>query len=215
VASERRPGRPRRGTRAPGASRRELLDAAAAEFAAVGYDAASVERVIARAGLSKGTFYWAFTGKEELFLALLEERFDAPARAVVDVLRRTPPDQPTAPAISAGLTQLFTQDPEVIGLLHEYWAAAARDAGHAERYRQRHHALRTALAAALAERHEQTGVALTMPAEELAEAFLALAVGLGMAATVDPGSVRGVLFGEIASLVYDGMVLRAQGAGRS
>ena len=34
------------------------------------------------AGLSKGTFYWQFKGKEELFLALIEERIDRPVRSL-------------------------------------------------------------------------------------------------------------------------------------
>ena len=193
-------------------SRRELLDAAAAEFAASGYRATTVDRIAARAGLSKGTFYWAFEGKDDLFLTLLEERLDAPARRVIDTIGSAPPDAPTAPTVSAGLADLLAVDPQMIQLLHEYWAAATRDKKHARRYRLRHAALRTALAQALAMRHQKTGVSLTMPPEDLAEAFLALSAGLGMAAIVEPSSVRPDLFGEVAALIYDGMVLRSNGA---
>ena len=201
-----RRGRPRSDARDADASRRELLEAAAIEFAANGYEATTVDRIVRRAGLSKGTFYWAFDSKEHLFVALLEERLDAPARAVIGVLDKTPSSEPVAPSISRGLADLFSADPQILRLLHEYWSAALRDEAHAARYQRRHGALRHALGSALAARHDQTGVPLTLPAGELAEAFIALAVGLGMSALVEPGSVREGLFGEIASLVYDGMV---------
>ena len=49
-----------------------------------------------------------------------------------------------------------------------------------------------------------------VPAEDLAEALIALAIGLGMAALLDRHSVRRELFGEIASLLYDGLAHRAE-----
>jgi len=208
-SNRRRVGRPPGDARDAEASRRELLEAAAVEFATHGYAAATVDAIASRAGLSKGTFYWTFDSKADAFVALLEDRLDAPARVVLEALDRTPPDSPTAPAISQGLADLFSNDLQMIRLLHEYWAAATRDEEHAARYRRRHEALRGALAAGLAHRHDETGVPMTMPAEELAEAFVALAVGLGMAALVSPDSIREGLFGDVASLVYDGMVLRA------
>lgn len=203
-------GRPPAATRDAQASRHELLDAAAVEFAAHGYAATTVERIVRRAGLSKGTFYWIFESKEELFMTLLEERLDAPARSVLDVMHHAPPSEPTAPSVSRGLADLFSRDPQMVCLLHEYWSAATRDEAHAARYLQRHAALREALALALTARHDQTGVPLAMPADELAEAFIALAFGLGMAALVEPDSIRAELFGEMASLIYDGMVRRAE-----
>jgi len=210
VRSRRRQvGRPPGDARDAEASRRELLEAAAVEFATHGYAAATVDAMVRRAGLSKGTFYWTFDSKADAFVALLEDRLDAPAREVLEALDRTPPDRPTAPAISRGLADLFSRDPQMIRLLHEYWTAATRDEEHAARYRERHEALRGALAAGLAHRHDETGVPMTMPAEELAEAFVALAVGLGMAALVSPDSIRDGLFGDVAALVYDGMVLRS------
>lgn len=52
--------------------RLRLLDAAAREFAAHGYDAASLNRVIAAEKLSKGQFYYYFDDKADLFLTALE-----------------------------------------------------------------------------------------------------------------------------------------------
>src|SRR5438309_2057074 len=74
-------GRP--ADRPPERSRRELLTAAAHVFAERGYAAATVGEIIRRAKLSKGTFYWHFASKEELFAELLDERLDRPLRELM------------------------------------------------------------------------------------------------------------------------------------
>jgi AcrR family transcriptional regulator len=213
MASERA-RRARRGRGRPPASadgddsRTRLLDAAAGIFAAKGYRSATVEEVVTAAGLSKGTFYWNFKSKEDLFQTLLEERIDRPARALMEITRTAPADRPTAPDVSAGLAELIAGQRETLLLLQEYWAAATRDARLARRYRVRQAALREALAETLEERHRTTGVRLEFPAEDLATAFIALAEGLACEALVDPASVGPGLFGEILSLVYDGLEAR-------
>jgi AcrR family transcriptional regulator len=196
--SERRPS-----------SRAALLDAGAKVFAARGYRAASVDEILAEAGLSKGTFYWHYGSKQELFLALLEERIDRPAQTLMEVTRSAPAEATTAPVVSRGLAELFEQNRELVLLQHEYWSTAVRDPRVGERYRQRQAALRDTLARALATRHERTAVPLAIPAQRLATAFMALAEGLSLDALVDPGSVDAELFGEIVSLVYDGIAARA------
>ena len=175
-----------------------------------GYRSATVEEVVAAAGLSKGTFYWNFKSKEDLFQILLEERVDRPARALMEITRTAPADQPTAAEVSAGLARLINVERETLMLLQEYWAAATRDGKLARRYRRRQEALREALAGTLEERHATTGVPLEVPARDLATAFLALAEGLACEALVDPESVGPALFGEILSLVYDGLESRAR-----
>lgn len=66
----------------PEVRRNELLDCAQALFLARGYDQASLNDVIAAAGVSKGAFYHYFSSKEAL-LEALAERFTAAALASV------------------------------------------------------------------------------------------------------------------------------------
>ncbi|MGH7860405.1 MAG: TetR/AcrR family transcriptional regulator, partial [Candidatus Binatia bacterium] len=54
--------------------RQHILEAAEKVFAERGFDTAKVQEISAQAGLSMGTIYSIFASKEELFLALLEER---------------------------------------------------------------------------------------------------------------------------------------------
>lgn len=49
-----------------------LFDSAAAEFSAKGYDAASLNRIIERSGMSKSSLYYYFDDKADLFTTLLE-----------------------------------------------------------------------------------------------------------------------------------------------
>jgi AcrR family transcriptional regulator len=59
-------------SRMPGAQRRELIvEAALAEFAELGYEAASMGRVAAAAGVSRTVLYDHFSSKLELFKVLL------------------------------------------------------------------------------------------------------------------------------------------------
>lgn len=55
-------------------TRNKILDAAEEEFAKLGFAAASVDRLTEKAGFSRGAFYSNFDSKEELFLALVEDR---------------------------------------------------------------------------------------------------------------------------------------------
>ena len=57
------------------AERKEaILRAAAHEFAEKGYERASLNRMISEAGLSKGTFYYYFEDKADLFVTVLREK---------------------------------------------------------------------------------------------------------------------------------------------
>lgn len=94
-----------------GPHRAALIEATVAEFAAAGYEGASLNRIIRAAGLSKSSFYHAAGSKAELF--------DAVVRALVDDVRAlwTAPD----PAE-------FTDDfwGHVDGVLAEFGALAAQ-----------------------------------------------------------------------------------------
>lgn len=67
----------------------ELLDAALDEFIANGFDAARIEDIAKRAGLSKGAVYLYFKSKEDLLRALIE-REAAPVAARVAFLAQAP-----------------------------------------------------------------------------------------------------------------------------
>jgi AcrR family transcriptional regulator len=206
-AAARRDGRR---AAARGTARERLLDAAAAVFADRGYRAASVDDIAAAAGLTKGAVYWNFEGKEELFVALIEERVDRRAHELIGVTESAPREVATAPLVSRGLSSLVDEQQALVRLIDEYWGLAVRDEQLRKRYVERQRKLRDHLARALEARHRTTGVPLTVPAERLATGIIALATGLAQERIADPEAAPEELLGEMLSLIYDGLVKRAE-----
>lgn len=58
-------------------SKEALMDATLDEFSQINYENASLNRIIKNAGISKGTFYYHFKNKEELYKQLLKKSFHA------------------------------------------------------------------------------------------------------------------------------------------
>jgi AcrR family transcriptional regulator len=198
-----------------GTARQRLLDAALAELREHGYEGTSLQAIARRAGLSKGAIYWSFRDKRDLFLALVEERLDAPARELIAITEKAPASTATAPVVSEGVARLVREQPELLLVLFEQWALAVREPELRPAYVDRQAMLREALARALRARHETTGVPLTYSAELLASAILALGHGLAMSALVEHESVPDELLGDVLQLLYEGLEARASRDARS
>jgi AcrR family transcriptional regulator len=186
-------------------SREQLLTAAARVFARAGYHGASMSEIAAEAGFSKGALYWSFASKEELFFALLDE-LDEQLRALIAASA----SQERTGELSRGISAVLTDAREVVLLFHEYSALAVRDPKVAARYAERNVRLRAEIATAVRRRHDALGVPLTIPAENLATALIALVDGLSIQQLTEPDVVPEELFGQIAALIEDGMTLQAK-----
>jgi AcrR family transcriptional regulator len=81
----------------PEVRRAQILDAALECFASRGYHTATMDDLARAAGLSKGSLYWHFSSKEEVFLALFDRfigsmfdawnRLETEGRPCLEVLR--------------------------------------------------------------------------------------------------------------------------------
>ncbi len=128
-------------------TRSHILDVAGELFAERGYDATSVARICARAGVTKGAFYHHFDSKQAVFLEL-RDRWLAPLEAQLALPRGE--DEP--------LPQLLQQ---VANLVKEIFAA--------EGEQQRRQVFLELLSAA---RHDPTILpALLTPLQKYREAF--------------------------------------------
>lgn len=78
---------------APGFKETQILNGAAAVFARDGYEGASMSRIAAEAGVSKGTLYNYFAGKAELFSAYVNRECARGIALIFDEM-----DQAAAPA---------------------------------------------------------------------------------------------------------------------
>jgi len=212
VKSQRRSrGRPRASGSDREETRRLILDAATALIAERGYHGTTVNEMIARAGLSKGTFYWHFRSKEEVLLAVLEERVDGPIYELSKTLANAPAERDMAPEASAQLLRVLERGRETILLEREYELLAIREPTLRARYRRRQAALRKALSAGLDARARQLGAPpFSTPAADVAAAYLTLGVGLAAEKLIDSEAVPDNLLGEMVALIYQGLVARAE-----
>ena len=195
---------------ARGTARGHLLDAAEQLLADRGYHATSVDLVVKTAGLTKGAFYWHFSSKEELFVGLLEDRFDRRARGLMAITEQASADEETAGVVSRELMRMVDEHRQLVLLMNEFWSLAVRDERLRRRWVSRQRKLRKDLARALEARHETTGVRLSVEPERLATGIIALADGLAMDRVAEPQAVPPELFGEMLSLLYDGLARRAE-----
>ena len=83
------------------ATRAHLIGVATRLFGARGYDGTSIEAVLADAGVSRGSLYHHFRGKDALFLAVLEEVGVQVGEQVADAMRDAP--DPVAALRAGGL----------------------------------------------------------------------------------------------------------------
>ena len=208
---QRKRGRPRASEREQEDTRHSLLDAAAALIAERGYSGTTVNEIVARAGLSKGTFYWHFGCKDDVLFAVLEERIDRPLYELIELLKTATPERDMAPEASRRFLELLERGREAVLLEHEYQLLAIRDPGLRTRYRKRQAALREALAAGLDARAQQLGAPpFSTPTSDVAAAYLALANSLAVERLIDPDTVPDNLLGDTVALVYQGLVARAE-----
>jgi AcrR family transcriptional regulator len=185
-------------------------------FARRGYRQAGVDEIAAAAGYSKGALYWHFSGKEDLLLALLEERIDVPMREMVALLESAPPERDMSVEASQEFARQLGRHRDAVLLEREYWSLAIRDPDLRARYAERQTELRAALARALEARARHLGTPdLGMPAADVARIVMSIIGGLEVDELVEPGSVRPELLGETLALVYAGLVARAQGQAAS
>jgi AcrR family transcriptional regulator len=198
------------------AARDELLDAALRVFAERGYGPAGVDAIATAAGYSKGALYWHFSGKEDLLLALIEERIDAPMRDMVAMLASAPPDRDMSVEASQSFARRLSEEREAVLLEREYWTLAIRDPELRALYAERQAELRADLARALEARGRHLGTpAMPMPAEDVARVVMSIIGGLSVDELVEPGSISPSLLGDTLALVYAGLVARAEAGVRA
>jgi AcrR family transcriptional regulator len=213
TSTKRRIDRRTRAARAQaGDARDELLSAALRVFAERGYREAGVDEIAAAAGYSKGALYWHFSSKEDLLMALLEDRIDAPMRERVALLESAPPEQDMSVEATREFAQQLETDRDAMLLEREYWSLALRDPELRARYVERQTELRAAFAHALEVRARHLGhTEMPMPPEDVARIVMSIIGGFTSDELIEPGSVPPELLGETLALVYAGIVARAPG----
>lgn len=189
-------------------TRRRLVDAAARVGARRGLAAASLDEVAQAAGYTKGAVYANFVSKEELFLAVLDERF---AERLEQIERVFDTDAaPTVQAAEAGaeLSRAMAADRDWQRLFLEFAVHAARDAAFRERLTARYRTLRERIAAILERRMRETGVTADVSPADLALMTFAMANGVALESLLEPEAVPDDLLARMYAILAAGAAHR-------
>src|SRR2546429_9164461 len=89
-----------------------LMNSAAKLFALRGLQQASIDEVAEDAGFTKGAFYANFKSKEELFLAMLDERFAERLEEIDRVLATEAEPEAQAPQAGTDFSRYVSADPK-------------------------------------------------------------------------------------------------------
>jgi AcrR family transcriptional regulator len=187
------------------ATRRLLMKAAAKVCAKRGLQQTSIDEVAEEAGYTKGAFYSNFASKEELFLAMLDERFEERVRDIDAALASS--DDPDIAARRAGddFTRFLAADPEWQRLFFEFAAHAARNPEFRQELVTRHRTLRSRIAELLERRAGELGIESPVPYDELALMLFAMGNGFAMERLLEPDIVPDDLHGRMMSLFFAGV----------
>jgi len=186
-------------------TRRHLLDAAAMVFAEKGFHGSTIDEVAKTAGFTKGAVYSNFTSKDDLFLALLDDRIDRQFAIVTEVLESGSHEQADQRPRMRDLLRsgaVFSDDPWE-SLYLEFVLYARRHPEAAEKLAARSVRERAFTQQLIEEEHAAVGRQPKYPTRELAEISLALFAGLGTARLIDPSAVTETTLDTVLTLLYD------------
>ncbi len=185
-------------------TRQRLLGAARTVFARRGYHGASVEEIAAEAGFSTGALYSNFHGKEDLFLALMDDVTDAYCAEIAAEVDGVSTIGERARGGARHWMEIVEREPEMLMLFIEFWAYAARDPGARERVAASFAKARQVLTRLISDGAREFDLRLEIPAEQLAIAIDALADGIARQKLADPEAVPDDLMGRVISLLLAG-----------
>jgi AcrR family transcriptional regulator len=188
-------------------TRQHLLEAAAIVFTRDGFHGSTLDEVAKTAGFTKGAVYSNFTSKDDLFLALVDDRMERQFAVATEVLE-------------AGSRETSEQLPRVRELLHagaffwddswttlylEFVLYSRRNPEAAAKLAESARRTREFVTQLVASEYGNVGSTARYPTAHLAEISLALFNGLGIDRLVDPESVTDETIDTVLSFLYDSM----------
>jgi len=182
-----------------------LMHSAAKVFARRGLERASIDEVAEHAGYTKGAFYANFKNKEELFLAMLDERF---AKRIEDIERVVASEGSAAQKARRGgdqFTRMLAADPEWERLFFEFSAYAARDEDFREELVTRYRAMRAKIAAALEEDGGEEEHDKPISLDEVALMLCIMGNGFTLEKLLEGDGVADDVYGTMLMIFFTGL----------
>jgi AcrR family transcriptional regulator len=182
-----------------------LMNSAARVFARRGLQQASIDEVAEDAGYTKGAFYANFKNKEELFWAMLDERFAKRIEDIENVIA----SEGSAAEKSRRYGDLFAQtlraEDEWERLFFEFSAYAMRDEDFREELVTRYRAIRDRTAAAFKAEDEAYDTEPALPYEQVALMTSAMSHGFALEKLLEGDAVPDELYGTMLMVFFAGL----------
>jgi AcrR family transcriptional regulator len=182
-----------------------LLEAAAAVFAARGFHGATLDEIAQAAGFTKGAIYSNFGSKEDLFLALVEQREQA---MLEQFFSAAAPGATTAEVIEAvsEVYRRLTPTTTEWALWEEFLLYSLRNPELRAKLDATGKAAFAALVAMVGQRFDEAGVTPPVAVEDMARLYLAIFDGLARQRALNPDEVPDDLFARLGTFVNDAAI---------
>jgi AcrR family transcriptional regulator len=190
--------RPRRRDERREETRLLLLQAAAELFARRGFHGVSLDAVAEEAGFSKGAIYSNFSSKQELLGSLLGLHCEQQLGEVRSMLAKPMPFDERIRQISAAYLSMERSHL----LFTELWLQAMRDKSLRPRLAELYAQTVAAVAEMIEREAEKIGSTLAMPADEIAQAVLAVGDGLVMQQLAAPNHGKAKVFASALRALF-------------
>lgn len=191
-----------------------LMHSAARVFARRGLQQASIDEVAEEAGFTKGAFYANFKSKEELFLAMLDERFTERIEAIERVIASEGSTAQKARRAGDSFVQMLIADRAWERLFFEFSAYAARDDDFREELVTRYRTMRERIAAALRANSEGHGKQAALPFDQVALMVSVMGNGFALEKLLEGEAVPDELYGTMLTVFFAGLEALADAPSR-
>jgi AcrR family transcriptional regulator len=185
-------------------TRKRLLEAAERVFAEKGFAAASLEEIAEAAGYTRGAVYYNFADKDELFIAVLEQRLQSEIATISDLIKGSDDPQQLVLALRrrrASEPRSTREARRWAQLSDEFWLYALRNESARKRLAEHQRHLRGAYASGISGVLSRLGVEPPAPVERLAALIMALDDGLARQRCLDPSELPEGLFFDLLDLL--------------
>ena len=102
----------------------QIMSAALSVVVTKGYDQSRMDDIVEKSNLSKGTIYWYYKSKEEVYLSLVDYWFLQYSSGVVEKLEKQDSASEQLRALFEFFIEQFDKNPSSFKLLVEFWRLA-------------------------------------------------------------------------------------------
>jgi AcrR family transcriptional regulator len=167
-------------------TRSKLMSSASRLFCRRGLEQTSVDQIALQAGYTKGAFYSNFKSKEELFLALLDQKFGEELERIERTLTTDKPPDEAARDAGEDFMRFMRSDPEWERLYLEFVAYAARNEEFREELLTRCRSMDQRLEEVFRRWSQEIGIVPPIPLADITRITSIMADGFLMRQHIDP-----------------------------